>query len=86
MAKYRIKQIEVDAFQYGSPGRHPAWFDELVTKQLIYSEPQYFNYYTANGTILGLKGDFIVKDFFGNITIWKETAFKEKYELIKDSQ
>ena len=80
---YRKKHPMVEAFKVGTD-EFPKWFkDGLDTEEFAFHETLGAYIMTSNGVECVSIGDYIVKDYNGNIYSYNSDIFEEEYERVK---
>ncbi len=82
MAKYRKKQIVIEAFRLGEKGQPtpaPAWFGSpppsMITKDGILIP-------TLEGNMLACWGDYVIQGVMGEVYPCKPDIFAATYDLV----
>lgn len=82
--KYRKKPIVIEAFKYNIDPR-PDWFQDKVTTNEIVTYPDDSCWIkTLEGTMQGLKGDYIIKGVAGEIYPCRADIFNATYESVDE--
>lgn len=84
MAKWKSKEIVVDAFQLGIDDL-PRWYIEMVGdhKAVYYTDNKdraASHVYTPEGHMVASYGNYIVKDTYGGVRVMSEEYFTRMFE------
>jgi hypothetical protein len=92
MAKFKIKPVVIEAFQFGADNI-PEWFSETMKKGLVFLQQgndikEAKDFFTEFLTTKGVKRaelyDIIIQGTEGDIYVCKPEVFKDTYELVED--
>jgi hypothetical protein len=79
VAKFRKKQVEVEAFRWGTD-KQPAWFQKAVSAGKVQVEGSIAFIETLEGKMRADKGDWVVRGVQGELYPCKPDIFDQTYE------
>lgn len=80
MAKYIKRQIEIEAVRFSVDEILPDWFlDRMIDNTIITHENGTCDVYTLDGNKKVNKGDYIILDTDGHLSVCKKNKFEKEY-------
>jgi len=90
MAKFRKKPVVTEAFQWtgwAAKDLWPCWFHQLIANRAIrVIEPYAVGILTLEGHRMALKGEWIIRDADGKLSVCAYDAFIQTYEPVDEEQ